>query len=270
MGIAKTLFTVITLCTAFVACSLESNKTEINQSHFMGWECSQHEALYDLLELQDGVYIGEIHGQTASAELVYCISQHFLNVGTPVTLSLEIGTDLGDIDKWWQYGMDGSSVATPEMRCVVQRLQATELVAISGHVETQTLDAGGEFNIKNSEKGYADAILRNWSEGSFLLALSGNIHAQRSTFTENGQLVGRAGYYLPHEIITLWTRGAAPGSLNTCPTGGKCGFMEIPAAPGNLTPFSVSRTKRSGYDYEYVVPKLEASANIWVPEQCDR
>lgn len=262
------LFLWFLIC-ILISCSRPVSEQSNNiDSSWIDWNCDLHEKLYTQLNQYSGVYIGEIHGQSASAELVYCLTKFYTDQKRSVSISLEVDNDWNDLEKWWNYGQEGSSVATPEMRCALQLLASSEKLFLSGHVEPVKTRSDGSVDIAARELSYAENILEDWMPDSFLISVSGNLHAARTSYEENGRTIGRAAYYLPEEIMLLWVRGAGPGSLRTCPFGGECGVMEIPGAPGNLTPFSISETERVGYDFEYIVPQLQATSDEWDISLC--
>ena len=227
--------------------------------------CDVHRNLYDALEGRDGIFISEIHGQTESAHLAGCIARHYALRGFQVAVSLELPNRDKALAKSWQNGLKSTTVGTAEMRCAIDHIKRLPNVSINYHANGVHIKEDGGIDTARQEREMGESIVAAKAAADFVIAVGGNLHASRAVFSEFGEQVGRAGFYLPDTFDITVVANVDLGEARYCSDFG-CDVFPVSAKGGE--PFTVREASNPNVDLVYSVPTLSASSDSWDDSRC--
>lgn len=241
--------------------------------------CEAHEDLLDLRSHHGGVYLGETHGTTATAEIVDCFIDALIADGRTFVLSLEIHAQEdgpeASIAAASAFGAKGSGVLTPGLAVIARDLvAATGRGRFSAHDCVDDLPPAllakptetwgeSEYAILNDrrEACIAMSLDRDLASGDFVLAVGGSLHAASDVAVEG--LAAPAASRMTRDIATVLLTSSAGGRARYCTLDG-CDEREV--GPRSIV-HSASQSLASGssqtsgflrlYDFIYDVGPLQ-------------
>ena len=239
-----------------------------------GGRCARYEALATLLGRENALFLGEMHGQVQTTELMDCLIRDTVSAGEPVVISLEMSERADFRLRALPKSAGGATtVANPELVCELTAWADHPLVRFHFHSPaTGRISENGAFDQTYDEQGRARRIREILSPSHRTLVLGGWRHA-RNTFStrESGEIDGYAGYYLRDAPISRVRLVASEGGvMRNCVLAGGCGLhegtpMAVPEFGVPLTP-SPEPAFNYYFDVGRFAPSSEASALARCPE----
>lgn len=266
---SNTLKAITLLLTCFAGCSpaggsgANSQQQLVTLSHLE--KCDRYAPLLALRSEYRGLYLGELHGSMNVAQIVECFIVAPTTDKRDLVVSLEMfhNDRLRLSDKIILSGANGQGTGTPPIRALIARYgvhspriqfhyhdgyytsfpyeDETGSVAfpvLPNPIVTREQDRlGVQLPIQNArERSIGDAVKSKLSHSTFVLALGGNLHASRATWTEDWGEEGRAGSYLPTSVATVKLLSSKGGQLRFCgdrppSEGPSCDLYDISPKP---------------------------------------
>ena len=245
-------------------------------------DCAPYHSLLALEERYSGLYLGEIHGSMNTPEILECFILSNLDRERALVISLEMFHDdrARLSEQSIASGAKGLGTGTPPIHRLIAHYQsigasvqfhyhdgyysgytyATDTtpkpvpIRISGQPAAEKNQYETWNPIPNArERSIGDAIKREIHQHRFIVALGGNLHASRTTWSEDWGEEGRAGSYLPRSIATVMLRASQGGELRLCSEraaseGPPCGLHTVSPKPDL---FPDQRSLISGVDHNY-------------------
>ena len=219
-------------------------------------DCEPYHSLLALEERYLGLYLGEIHGSMNAPEILECFILSNTDRERALVISLEMFHDdqARLSEQSIASGAKGLGTGTPPIHQLIAHYQsigasvqfhyhdgyytgyayASEItpkpapIGINGQPTAEKNQYEAWSPVPNArERSIGDAIKREIYENRFIVALGGNIHASRATWSEDWGEEGRAGSYLPRSIATIMLQASQGGELRVCTS--ECGLLAIPA-----------------------------------------
>lgn len=287
MKYARTLSYVAIL---MAACSPPTETVEqpVTQSQFAIIksldDCQPYQSLLALEERYLGLYLGELHGSMNAPQIIECFILTNADRKRTLIISLEMSHDARSRHSAQiiAAGAKGLGTGTPPIRKLITHYE-TLSPSVQFHYHdgyylsytyaTDTSQQSGPFRIEGApaiegnqretwnpipnarERSIGDAIKREIQENRFIVALGGNIHASRATWSEDWGEEGRAGSYLPKSIATVLLRASQGGALRFCTDrppseGPSCDLYDISPRPDEL-PIEQALISGARHQYDY-------------------
>lgn len=224
----------------------QANHTALTQS--APPDCKPYAELMALEERYDGIYLGELHGSMNTPQILECFILAERTHNRDLIISLEM--DHNDRSRLSEdslaSGAKGLGTGTPPIHALIAKYaDQPDRVQFRYHdgyysgrsyedknapsfasytppkIQGQPLPANTAQKrwppIPNArERSIGDAIKRDMSGNTFVLALGGNLHASRATWQEAWGPEGRAGSYLPETVTTVLLSSSKGGQLRFC------------------------------------------------------
>ena len=251
-------------------------------------DCEPYHSLLALEERYLGLYLGEIHGSMNAPEILECFILSNTDRERALVISLEMFHDdrARLSEQSIASGAKGLGTGTPHIHQLIAHYQssgasvrfhyhdgyytsyayATEItpkpapIGINGQPTAEKNQYEAWSPVPNArERSIGDAIKREIYENRFIVALGGNIHASRATWSEDWGEEGRAGAYLPKSIATVKLLSSKGGQLRFCSDrpsseGPPCDLYDIsPKADVFPDKQPLINGNRQNYDYLFDV-----------------
>jgi hypothetical protein len=191
------------------------------------------------------VYIGEVHGTEQAPALVGCLADYFVATkAPPFTVSLELPPSARDLkDPVWS-GTDGRT--SRAMAALVGHLLALEKekkLSIDFQIKP-----GLDYRNFDRDNGMA---LRDLAAGGRVIALSGNMHAQRRQAFLSDNTIRPAGSFTGSRVVNVMLDADGNGSAWNCMEA--CGIHPVNSFLAGPRKGELRRDNKYGYDFVYVL-----------------
>ena len=207
--------------------------------------CAEYEELLALEAEYRGIFLGELHGTLNSAEIVGCFVHADRMSGGQLIVSLEGSRAAYDGRGFHEAGRGGTGVGTPALIAIAEEIEANPALGQIHFHDDITPPLSDEFAsllvkdpstwteadislyLAERERAIGRNINALPSEGVFIIALGGSLHAARKEIVP--QIPDPAGAHLPEDIASVLLTSSVAGEAYNCSPD--CARRDVMPAP---------------------------------------